>query len=210
MSTISELFSAVSIRHGGAAPWGAPVPSKNPGIYVVALSPDPSRSEPVLKVALFDSDAIKGWLSRATELRIDNDPNPTPNVLMHRLRRYWLADENILYIGQSNRPGLNRRTGQLYIHKLGDRKPHRGGHWIRTLSILEDLFVHYAESPNPEQIKNRLIEKFAAGVSSRSKAQVGRGDHAFPFANLELKNPLRRKKHGLRRQAAPNHRKNCR
>ncbi len=202
MSTVSELFSAIPVQHGGVVRWGDPVPVSNPGIYVVALSPDPSRNAPLLNTAPLDSDAINEWLARTTGICLDSNPNPTPEILADRLRKYWLADESTLYIGQSTRP-LSRRIEELYRHRLGKRSPHRGGHWIKALSILNDLFVHYAESSRPKWVECRLIEMFAARVSTRSRAQIGPDDHAFPFANLELKCPKRtvRKKHGLRRQA---------
>ncbi len=197
MSTISQLFSAAGVSHGGVVPWGEPVQSTKSGVYVVALSPDPGYNAPLLDAAPLDSGAIEVWLAHATELGIDDDPNPTPDAVANRLRKYWLTDESTLYIGQTEGP-LFCRIRDLYRHKLGRRSPHRGGHWIRTLSVLEDLYVHYAESSQPKSTECRLIEMFVARVSPRSKAQVGPDDYPFPFANLKL---TKIKRHGIRRQA---------
>lgn len=202
MSTICELFSMAAVRHEGVVRWGDPVPSNNPGIYIVSLSPDPERNDCPLSSAPIDCAKVASWLSRATGLTIDNEPNSRPKVLAQRLRKYWLADETILYIGQTSQP-LRKRVRQYYRHRLGARGPHKGGQWIKTLSVLDELFVHHAESPDHVSVEFQLIEAFVSRVSAATKAQVGSDDYAFPFANLELRDPKHgnriRKRHGIGR-----------
>ena len=205
MSTVADLLSMVSLRHGGVVRWGTPIPSDHTGIYIVSLAPDPSRNGSLLGSAPIDRDVLTGWLSRTPKLTIDTTPNPSVDALANRLQRYWLPDESVLYIGQTSQP-LADRVSQLYSHKLGASSPHRGGHWLKTLSVLDDLFIHYALSNDPEKVEFRLIDSFASRVSPRTRARIGQRDYPFPFANLELHDRMQRKrirkKHGIGHAAA--------
>ena len=54
-------------------------------------------------------------------------------------------------------------------HRIGDSSRHEGSHWIKFFSILDKLFVHCAELPNPKDVEHKLIEAFAAVVSRKVK-----------------------------------------
>ena len=54
-------------------------------------------------------------------------------------------------------------------HRIGDSSRHEGSHWIKFFSIIDKLFVHYAELPNPKDVEHKLIEAFAAVVSRKIK-----------------------------------------
>jgi hypothetical protein len=112
---------------------------------------------------------------------------------------YWLPDESIIYIGKATT--LGPRLGQYYSTPLGDKRPHAGGHWIKTLSNLNALTVHYSEieeGHDPEQLERRMLVSFSKNVSAQSKALHPQPTLAIPFANLEIKG-VGRRNHGIAR-----------
>ena len=87
---------------------------------------------------------------------------------------------------------------------LGERRPHRGGHWLYTLRELQDLYLFYSEIPDTRhenEVKLRMLEDFIESTGNISLKSL-------PWANLELKFkgfPLRlgisgRKEHGIGKQ----------
>ena len=62
---------------------------------------------------------------------------------------YKMLDKsgNVLYIGKApkrnNGKGLGNRVNEYYRTEYGARNPHAGGHWIKSLAKLENLFVYY-------------------------------------------------------------------
>lgn len=127
---------------------------------------------------------------------MDDNPNPTVEEIVDRLSKFWLPDESILYIGQTTRQTLKARVNQYYKTCLGHPRPHAGGHWIKTLSILDKTFVHYADCDNPKSTEDALISHFVSGISSDTKKLLFDSEHPFPFANLEFPKG-NRKKHGI-------------
>ncbi|MHB1419868.1 MAG: hypothetical protein ACYCX4_09855 [Bacillota bacterium] len=90
---------------------------------------------------------------------------------------------------------------QYYETPLGQPRPHRGGHWLKTLSILENLSIFWAATDDPDGAENELLATFVKNVSQGSKEQLLDPDRPLPFANLEYPKG-NRKKHGIARQAA--------
>ena len=80
---------------------------------------------------------------------------------------------------------------------MGKKGSHSGGQWLKTLSVLNKTFVHYAESLDPELSEYRLMQAFTVRVSERSRMNLRNNDRPYPFANLEL--PKLRKQHGISR-----------
>ena len=89
-------------------------------------------------------------------------------------------------------------------HMLGERRPHRGGHWLYTLKRLPDLYLFYSEildKRHEHEVELRMLEDFIESTGNISLKSL-------PWANLELKFkgfPLRlgisgRKKHGIGKQ----------
>ncbi|HLA15788.1 MAG TPA: transcription elongation factor GreA, partial [Candidatus Limnocylindrales bacterium] len=105
--------------------------------------------------------------------------------------------EPILYIGRSN-ASLAGRVNAYYRTPLGDPKPHAGGHWIKTLSILDETRVWWAETDAAEEAELSLIEAFADGVDPKSAAALPAGSPVLPFANLVMPTGERRP-HGITR-----------
>ncbi len=165
---------------------------------LVSLSRDCNRDGRVLETVPIDHEALNRWISRVPELKL-NGCKPSSDTLAKRLGEFWLPDESILYIGQTSRRSLETRTKQYYKHVLGKPSPHRGGHWIKTLTILNEIFIHYAESSDPKETESRLIKAFISQVSSSSRRRLRDAERPFPFANLEFPSGIR-KDHGISHQ----------
>jgi hypothetical protein len=115
-----------------------------------------------------------------------------------RLGLYWLPDEAIVYIGKAT--SLYSRVGGYYSTLLGDKRPHAGGHWIKTLTNLASLTVHYTEicdGRNPEDVEKAMMFAFAKGVVGTTKTNHPQPSLMIPFANLEIKG-FGRRNHGIR------------
>ena len=194
-STVSDLFEAVSLERTGIVPWLDSVPSNEPGVYIVSLSPEFYLNGRVFKQAPIDPAAISKWIGRVPRLELDKSPGPPPDELMKRIGEFWLPDESVLYIGQTT-SSLRKRVRQYLKTPLGDRKPHAGGHWIKTLSILNETFVHFAKSPDPKGVEQELLQAFVDRVSRKTRNGLRDPERPFPFANLEFP-PGNRKRHGI-------------
>lgn len=183
MTTVKDLFKQVGITECDTVKWGETCPSSAKGLYIVSLCADPATKSG-LKTPVFNEAQIQQWIDRLPDFRIDGQ-RPTVASLKKRLLEFWHPTETILYIGQTGST-LKKRIGAYYRTPLGDRKPHSGGHWLKTLQNLPDLYVHYAASDNPVGDEAKMLAYF--------KQQAGE----IPFANLE--GPDGRKPHGLQNQ----------
>ena len=91
---------------------------------------------------------------------------------------------------------LSQRVAQYYATPLGARRPHAGGHFLKTLSNLDQLHVHDAVSPDPPRSEHLMLEAFCAAVSTDTRNALHDPEHPFPFANLEWPAGTR-KRHGV-------------
>lgn len=194
MATVKDLFETDSLKRRGWVCWGEEIPSDRPGVYVISMSSEFDQNNCLLDSAPIDHDLVSNWLRRAPEFKLDGMLNPSPEAVALRLGEYWLSDENILYIGQTSN-SMRKRVNQFYRHKLGNRGGHSGGHWLKTLSVLRETFVHYAESPDAEWSEFRLMQAFMARVSASTKSRLRDSDRPYPFANVEF--PTLRRQHGI-------------
>ena len=115
---------AAGLMPDGPVTWGQPVRSRAPGIFVVELTAG-TESAPI------DSRAVLAWLQRAPGLLLDGE-RPAQSALAARLASFWLPRQRVLYVGRTSK-SLGGRVGAAYATRLGDRKPHPGGHWLKTL-----------------------------------------------------------------------------
>ena len=179
------------------------------GVYVVSGTDDPDLNNSI-KFEL-NQERLNDWISRASDLSVDKT-RARIEYLAQRLKEFWHQDQSILYIGQTGK-GLNTRIKQMIkhaglmpnkSHMLGERRPHRGGHWLYTLSRLPDLYLYYAEisdTSHEYEVELRMLEDFIESTGNISL-------DSLPWANIELKFkgfPLRlgisgRKEHGIGKQ----------
>jgi hypothetical protein len=201
-TTIAEALAAVGLRRKGVVKWGTKPQESSPGVYIISLTEsldtfDGKLSEAPLAAAKFES-----WLDLRPELTLDG-VRPTVQQLMGRIRCFWIPAEVILYIGKATM--LSDRLGDYYNTKIGARRPHAGGHWLKLLSNLDRLWVHYAEYDDPKHAEDEMLRQFCGNVSDGCKSTLLDSAHPFPFANLEW--PLGvRKTHGIRGSREPRRR----
>jgi hypothetical protein len=193
-SSVRAVFQAANVSPLGCVPWGTQVPEGRPGVYAVALTPDPNALGPTLLTAPIDPDAVGSLLERRPELLLDGT-RPTADQLSERVASFWLPGEVILYIGLAG-TSLRARVDQYYRTPLGARRPHSGGWFLKLLANLDELFVHFAVTDDPEGAEFRALEAFCAYVSSEDRSRLRDPAHPFPFANLEWPRGTR-KAHGI-------------
>jgi hypothetical protein len=181
MSHAPRLFRSVGLDPQGPVTWGTPIPERGPGVYVI-------ETPTALATAPLDETVIAGWLRRVPGLTVDG-MRPTPSVLAARLASFWIPGETVVYIGLAG-TSVATRVRQYYTTPLGDRRPHAGGHWLKTLANLPELRIWWAATDDPAGMEDELLNAFAASVS-------GGAGLVLPFANLETAGKVR-KPHGIR------------
>ena len=164
------------------------------GVYVVSLTESMDATEDALTECPLAVTAIQDLLDARPELTLDGE-RPDAVTLGERLAAFWLPDEVVLYVGLAG-TSLATRIDQYYRTELGARSPHAGGWFLKTLSVLPELRIHYATCSDPDGCEDAMLAAFSAGVSEASLASLHDQDRPIPFANLEW--PRRRyKKHGI-------------
>lgn len=192
-STVSTLFAAAGLTQAGVVRWGVPPTLDRPGAYVVARSEVPDELVPE-RPAELSSDSLAELLDLRPALLLDAR-RPTIADLGERLAQCWLPDEPVLYIGLAS-TSVRARVTAYYNTRLGARKPHAGGWFLKTLSDLDDLWVHVAASADPAGAEDAMLRSFCSAVSDTSRARLRDPERPFPFANLEWP-PGVRKRHGI-------------
>ena len=197
--SVTDLITKTGLAVNGikTVRWGNKPTSSKVGIYIISTSQNPTLNDNLFKSAPISDDILKLWLNKVTTLQIDGNVSPTVSQLRDRLNQFWLPDESILYIGQTGcSKGIAGRVGQFYRTELGKRKPHAGGHWIKTLTTLDQLFIHYFPDNTPTQTEENLLRTFVSQVSKQTLEKFRDKNLPIPFANLELEKG-NRKKHGI-------------
>jgi transcription elongation factor GreA len=159
-----EMLRSLGLLVDGPARWGSQAASRSPGVFIVEL---PGGAES----AAVDIVAVRRWIERVPGLRLDSEV-PTPQDLARRLHEFWLPGEPVLYVARSAK-ALNGRVASMYATILGDARPHSGGHWLKTLSVLNDLRIWWAETDAHEEYLDALLDVVAE-----------RNEGKLPFANL--------------------------
>lgn len=192
-STVNEIFKAAKLSPMGVVPWGTPIPETSSGVYIVSLISDANTCSQCIAKCPVSSDALRKWLIACPDLSLDGK-RPTVVAMEHRLSKFWIPDEVVVYVGLAT--SLRGRVRGYYRTPLGARRPHAGGHFLKTLRNLPDLFVHYTPADDPDGCEQEMLKQFCQNVSASAKAMLRDPDHPFPFANLEHP-PGTRKLHGL-------------
>ncbi len=73
---------------------------------------------------------------------------------------------------------------QYYKTPPGAARPHAGGWWLKTLSALGDLHVHFAATADFKNAEENMLRRFAANVSDDSRNHLPADGPIMPFANL--------------------------
>lgn len=98
-----------------------------------------------------------------------------PNVTIEELKRNWVNDSQIMYIGQTGAT-LKSRLKQYLNFGQGKAVGHKGGRYIWQLKDSRSLLICWKELPDqdPREIEKQMILDF-------KKAHDGQR----PFANLQ-------------------------
>jgi hypothetical protein len=197
-STVNSLLEAAGLALSGRVSWNQQVRDDSPGVYIVSivsleLLPTASVKQSSA-VPPIDTLAVSNWISRVPTLQMDG-VRPSSGSLVQRLSEFWLADETILYIGKAG-TSIKKRVGQYYRTPLGDRGPHAGGHWLKTLSVLSKLSIFWTTTNKPEIMEDLLLASFMEKVSAESRSKLRDPNLPLPFANMEVPGG-RSKAHGI-------------
>jgi transcription elongation factor GreA len=181
------LLAGVGLLADGPVVWGRPVPSRKPGVFIVELS------APLAKAPI-ELTKVGKWVERVETLRLDGE-RPVSKAVAARLAAFWLPNETVLYVGVST-ASIGGRVAALYQTVLGDRRPHSGGHWLKTFVSLDGLRIWWAETSAPEEYEDGLLSAFGDGVDPETRAALPDTTVVLPFANLQTPTG-ERKAHGL-------------
>jgi len=181
-TTIAEALGAVGLQHQEVVRWGTTPSTSKSGIYIVSLTSSLDRVDGALPKAPLATRMVDRWLHSCPDLKLRN-ARPTAQLLMNQLGRFWLSDEVILYIGKAT--SLSARCGGYYRTPIGALGPHSGGYFIKLLSNLDQLWVHYAWCDAPQLAEHAILGRFCGNVSDRAKRTLMDPTRPLPFANLE-------------------------
>jgi transcription elongation factor GreA len=184
--TAAGLLRDVGLMADGPVRWAQPVRVGGPGVYVVELAAP-------LPEAPIDLAKVGKWLERLPAMRLDG-ARPTSRQVAARLASFWWPDQAIVYIGMTAN-SIGGRVRAFYETPLGDRRPHRGGHWLKTLRSLDGLRVWWASTDAAEEYEDAALDAFSGSVSGGLPARPA-GALPIPWANLE-RSKDERQPHGL-------------
>ena len=158
-----DLLLAAGLQVEGPILWGKLTASTGPGVFIVELP----AAQP--KVAI-DPQAIRDWLVRAPELRLDGK-QPTVKELQTRLASFWLPDQAIIYIGSSLK-AVSARLAGMYKTPLGERRPQPAGYWLKTLHDLSKARIWWSPTSDPELYEDQLVTAFVKATGSLPYAML--------------------------------------
>lgn len=198
-TTVADALAAAGLVREGVVRWGTRPPTSESGVYVVSWtdSLDEVNRGPCdfpASIAAFEK-----WLKVRPELLLDGR-RPTTTELMDRVGRFWLPDEDVLYVGLAG--SLASRVEDYFKTQIGARGPHSGGYFLKLVEGIESLWVHYSSCVDFEAAESKILRRFTENVSNESRAGLLDPFHPFPFANLEWPRGTR-KAHGLRGAREP-------
>ncbi len=174
--TAQAVLRTLDLTIDGPVRWGQPVRSRAPGIFVVEA--------PVAEaLPQLDIIAIRAWLERVPTFTLDG-VRPEATAVADRLRSFWLPGQHVLYVGRTQK-SLGARVGALFGTVLGDRRPHSGGHWLKTLKNLAELRVWWAETDAPEEYEDAVAAAISETVTAEERAALRVHSVLLPWANLE-------------------------
>jgi hypothetical protein len=81
--------------------------------------------------------------------------------------------ETVVYVGRTKR-ALARRLREFYRHVYGDKRPHRGGQEVLTLT--GERWVYWCATDNPREVERILLDTYKAQTGSLPSANRRLGD----------------------------------
>jgi transcription elongation factor GreA len=174
----ADLLRSIGLLADGPVRWGAPVPARRAGLYVVELGA-PAATAPL------ELTRVGKWLERLPGLRLDGE-HPTSRALAARLASLWWPDSTVLYAAGTER-SIGGRTAALVAHVPGERQPHPDGQWLHLLRGIDGTArIWWAETEAPEEYLDAFFDAFsAARAGAAGRAAPGRpaGALDLPWAN---------------------------
>lgn len=199
-TTIQFLIDKFELPSSNVVKWKEKILTEEEGVYIVSRSKNPASLKVKQSKIPISGDIIEQWIAKVKGFELDKSLTFDSSKVIERITQFWMPDENILYIGKApvrrNGKGIGNRVKEFYNTELGDKRPHAGGHWIKVLANLDNLYLHYIICQNSGEIEFSLLECFIENVSGKSKLLLRDKELMLPFGNLELKKGLI-KKHGL-------------
>lgn len=189
----ASIFAAAGLKAAGHVRWGTPVSETASGLYVVALTDDADSVAGTRAEAPLETRQLERLLLVRPDLQLD-DHRPGAADLARRLSAFWLRQETVVYIGLAT--SLRSRIGAYCRTPLGASRPHAGGWWLKTLGALDELWVHYAPTPDFKRAERQGLKAFEDGVSAGARAALHDCERVMPFANLRGWDD-RIKRHGI-------------
>jgi len=174
-ASAASLLRSVGLMADGPAVWGRPVPAQGPGVFVIELSAPTATAH-------IELTRVGKWIERVDSLRLDG-VRPTSRALAARLASFWLPSQTVLYVGATEH-SIGRRIAAIGRTELGDRKPHSGAHWLRTLRSLDGVLVWWAPTEATEEYEDALLTAFAEGVPEADLGALPDRAVVLPWANL--------------------------
>jgi transcription elongation factor GreA len=171
----ASLLRSVGLLADGPTVWGRPVPAQGPGVFVIEL-PEPRATAPI------ELTRVGKWIERVDGLRMDG-ARPTSRALAARLASFWLPTQTVLYIGTTD-ASIGRRVAAIGRTELGDRRPHSGAHWLKTLRTLDGVRIWWTLTNATEEYEDALLAAFAGAVPPADLAALPDRDVVLPWANL--------------------------
>ena len=181
------LMQRAGLRAEGPVVWGRAAITRAPGIYIVELPQ-------ALPVAPLDTRILAAWRRRVPTITVDGQ-RATLTSLADRLAAFWIPSATVLYIGQAS-AGVRGRVAGYYRTPLGDPRPHAGGHWIKTLSVLTTCLVWSAATDDYAAAEEHLLDEFGRTVPASERRALHDPGLVLPFANLQNGRRVR-KAHGI-------------
>jgi hypothetical protein len=199
-TTINDLVEYFDLKKSNCVKWGENIPTEEEGIYIISLFKDPKLNIGTLDKIPISEEIMNKWIKKVNGFKLDKKLTFDKEKIIDRLSEFWLPDENIIYIGKApkrnNGKGIGNRVKEFYNTDYGEKRPHAGGHWIKSLTVLKDCYVHYILCEKSGEVEVKLLKYFIDNVSDKSKKILRDKELMLPFGNLELiKGQI--KKHGL-------------
>jgi hypothetical protein len=199
-TSVRQLFNKFGIIDFQQVRWGTIFSEKRQGIYVVSTSNNPDKYLGITDQPNFDNQQINLWISKLPDFQIDGLPATLTNI-KNRLAEFWFPDESILYIGKAptrkSKSGISKRVSEYFSTIIGNRGPHSGGQWIKTLKDIDTFTVYYSICDKPEDIEHRMLDFFMINVSKTTLLNLYDKKLPIPFANIKFTG---NKNHGLKSQ----------